>query len=774
MIGPCFSDINFLTKNGTDTSSGKVNILLQGFISRELVDDFALVSDMAYVAQNAGRIARALVEIAVSRKWANVTATLIGISKAIESRRWPYEHPLRQMNLKSDTSYALEKWADDLSVAELAGSESATLGQLVHLNEAHGQAIIKAAKQFPTLDIRYVLRPIAVDILRISLEVIRKFDWNAKLHTGGEPFWLWVENEAGSDILQISQLLFHQNTTALQIDFSILVDEGDLPQYVTVKAISDRWSGSEETVRIALDELIMPLPPQANTKVISLPFLNLGDIGGPQLFKEVWSPSIRILNTLQTQAFWNVVYSRHNSLLCAPGGSGKSTLGHMCVWYYDSFGIVQRYSNQHHRWHILQDILNPTWILIIVPTKIAALDVLADLDHGSRVTQIPVQLISDSRWLFSQITRRAIRVVPADILLRAFSKHLPEFRGLSLVLCDVLERLDPAYELALSLLRLVKQSSSTRFVGISTSLNDHGDMAKWFGVRGSAITSFGPKDHDQSLTISLQSFSTPYSSSLFKSMAKPTFRAIRGAAPESSALVFVPSRGHARSIAQDLITQCTLELETARGYAPTVIPDETLQAYSKRFDDASLKDFVTKGVGFFYAGLEKQDRALMLEMFAEGMIRVLIVPRSSCWTIPIRATLVIVMGTQYAQVEEGVSRQIKDYTLLEIARMKSRAVQQTGHGHFHLFCPAEAFETYSRFLDEGLPLESRLHESLILREWVKSFFPGRPDKQQLMDVLSFTYLAQRLVGNPFYYGFRSRNLEENLSRFVDKLVEDVE
>ena len=294
---------------------------------------------MAYVAQNAGRIARALIEVAVSRKWAGVTATLIGISKAIETRLWPYEHPLRQMNLKVDTLHALEKWADDLSISDLAGSEPATLGELVHLNEAHGQAIIRAAQQFPTLEIRHVLRPIAVDVLRISLEVIRTFDWNAKLHISGEPFWLWVEDEIGSDILQISQLMFHQNTIALQIDFSILIDDGNPPEYVTVRAISDRWGGSEESVRIALDGLIMPLPPHDNTKVISLPFLNPHDIEAPQLFKEIFSPSFRIFNTLQTQAFWNVVCSHHNSLLCAPGGSGRSTLGHMCAWYCDSIDM---------------------------------------------------------------------------------------------------------------------------------------------------------------------------------------------------------------------------------------------------------------------------------------------------------------------------------------------------------------------------------------------------------------------------------------------------
>lgn len=72
-------------KGGTDSSDGKANVLLQTYICKAPVDDFALISDMEYVAKNAARIARALVEIAVSRKWSQATASLLSICKAIES-----------------------------------------------------------------------------------------------------------------------------------------------------------------------------------------------------------------------------------------------------------------------------------------------------------------------------------------------------------------------------------------------------------------------------------------------------------------------------------------------------------------------------------------------------------------------------------------------------------------------------------------------------------------------------------------------------------------
>ncbi len=51
---------------------GKVNILLQSFISRAYLEDFGLMSDSSYIAQNAPRILRALFEITLRRNWGPV------------------------------------------------------------------------------------------------------------------------------------------------------------------------------------------------------------------------------------------------------------------------------------------------------------------------------------------------------------------------------------------------------------------------------------------------------------------------------------------------------------------------------------------------------------------------------------------------------------------------------------------------------------------------------------------------------------------------------
>lgn len=70
----------------SDTAHAKTNILLQGWISRASLEEFGLVSDSAYVAQNATRICRALFKIALNRRWGNLCQVLLSLCKSVEKR----------------------------------------------------------------------------------------------------------------------------------------------------------------------------------------------------------------------------------------------------------------------------------------------------------------------------------------------------------------------------------------------------------------------------------------------------------------------------------------------------------------------------------------------------------------------------------------------------------------------------------------------------------------------------------------------------------------
>jgi len=83
-------------KGGPENQNGKINILLQAFISQAQLENFALVSDTAYIAQNAARLFRGMFEFALKKGWPLVAQKLLTICKMVDRRLWSDYHPLRQ------------------------------------------------------------------------------------------------------------------------------------------------------------------------------------------------------------------------------------------------------------------------------------------------------------------------------------------------------------------------------------------------------------------------------------------------------------------------------------------------------------------------------------------------------------------------------------------------------------------------------------------------------------------------------------------------------
>ena len=84
-------------KGGVENKIGKVNVLLQAYISRARVDSFSLTADLSYISQSAGRIFRALFELCLRRGWCSVADLLLAYCIAVERRLWPHASPLRQV-----------------------------------------------------------------------------------------------------------------------------------------------------------------------------------------------------------------------------------------------------------------------------------------------------------------------------------------------------------------------------------------------------------------------------------------------------------------------------------------------------------------------------------------------------------------------------------------------------------------------------------------------------------------------------------------------------
>lgn len=255
----------------------------------------------------------------------------MAMSKAVESRMWPFDHPLRQSGLSQNLLHNLEQWADDLSVYDLAARSAAELGQLIHLNEGQGAALLRAAREFPAAKITCALRPLNSSLLKISVRIERAFVWSNKNHGSSEPFYIWVESHDGIDILQLAHLSFRPMTQHLTTDFIVAIQSTSLPPYLTIRFVSDKWLGAEEEIVVKLDTLVMPTSDIVLTSTLDLPFLGFRALRNPAL-ERLYLSRHHGMNRLQTQCFFTIYNTWDNVLLSAPTSGGKSFLAQLSIW----------------------------------------------------------------------------------------------------------------------------------------------------------------------------------------------------------------------------------------------------------------------------------------------------------------------------------------------------------------------------------------------------------------------------------------------------------
>lgn len=243
---------------------------------------------------------------------------------------WPFSNPLGQFDLSTDLMLNIERWADDLSINEIALMSDVDFGALIHQNERLGGFATRAARQMPSLKVSHSLQPLTHDLLRIRLQLTRQFEWSEKQHGTAEAFWVWIEDDESSAILQLSRVLIRPNTTTIEQTFVVPISSAPLALHARI--VSDRWMGAEDAHIIPLEHLIMPAAPQPHLPLLELPLLSPQDAFSDSTLRDFYFSESPAFDPIQTQAFHTLYHSSNNVLLCASQASCRGSLIEMAIW----------------------------------------------------------------------------------------------------------------------------------------------------------------------------------------------------------------------------------------------------------------------------------------------------------------------------------------------------------------------------------------------------------------------------------------------------------
>ncbi|KAG0745424.1 hypothetical protein G6F62_005146 [Rhizopus arrhizus] len=731
----CACDI----KGGPEDTQGKVNILLQSYISNAYIDDFALVSDCAYVAQNAGRIARALFEIALNRQWGPTASVLLEINKAVEKRMWTFQHPLRQMGLSKEVIYKLENRTHEVSVEEMREMKPQELADLVHHSQQMGMTLSKCVDQFPMLLLEATMRPLTRHVLQIDLTITPDFVWNDRAHGSVEPWYIWAEDAESEEICYSEYILMYKKQLGEPVKVSFTVPLVDpVPSEIYLRAVSDRWLGAETVLSLSLENLILPELDPSHRELLPLQPLPIKALRNPELEDLFYSQQMTHFNPIQTQLFHTLYHTSHHVLLGAPAGAGKIIAAEIALWA--AF-------RDHPDSKVVYLASKRGWIKE------------RSTDWSDRFTN--KKLIELGPHLSPE------KIKAADIILTT-----PEWWSewgelvvdhVSLVIVDEIHLVneDSALEMTVSSLKHTNLQHPFRILALSVPLANAVDVANWLGVsKTTGLYNFRPTAHP--LEIYIDGFPGKHYSPRMAMMNKPTYAAIKAHAPTQPVMVFTASRRQIKLTALDLIAYCGMEDNPRQWLDMT---DDELEMLGIR--DEFLRMTLAFGIGLYHAALKESDRKAVYELYMNGKIQILLVTSDMAWNMNRRLTahLVVIKGTEFYDSKE---ERYLDYPITDLLAMTGRATEM---GVVRVLVQESKKGFYQTFLREPLPVESSLYESL-LDPVKKEIAAGRiKTKQDGVDYLSWTLMYRRLGQNPSYYGLENDKVDKYLSQLVNEVTE---
>ena len=642
-------------KEGIEEPQAKINVLLQAYISRLRLDGLALMADLVYVTQSAGRILRAMFEIALKKGWASVAKTALDLCKMAERRMWPTMTPLRQFPAcPRDVLQKAERM--DVAWASYFDLDPPRMGELLGMPKA-GRAVCDLVARFPRLEVQAQVQPMTRSMLRVELTITPAFVWDVAVHGTAESFWVVVEDCDGEEILFHDRFLLRQayaeaETGEHLVEFTVAISEPMPPNYF-ISVLSDRWMHSETRLAVSFQKLILPerFPPHT-------PLLDLQPLPVAALKDEAYValyPDWRRFNKIQTQVFNTLFTTDDNVFVGAPTGAGKTVCAEFALLRHWQRGEKGR-------------------AVYIAPFQELVDQRLADwqrrlagLGGGKTLAKLTGETSADLKVLERS---DVVLATPGqwDVLSRQWQRR-KNVQTVRLFIADELHLLGGqgghVYEVIVSRMHYIalQTENRMRIVGLSVPLANARDVGEWLGAGKHTIYNFSPHSRPVPLELHVQAFSVPHFPSLMLAMAKPVYQAIVQMSPDKPALVFVPSRKQARASAVDLLAACVADDDEDRFlHAPL----EELSPLLERVSERSLRESLSHGIGYYHEALTPTDRRIVHNLFVTGRVQVVLASRDVCWELDFAAHLVIVMGTQFF---EGREHRYVDYPLSEVLQM---------------------------------------------------------------------------------------------------------
>lgn len=555
-----------------------------------------------------------------------------------------------------------------------------------------------------------------------------------------------------------------QTTLPPLIDLeSLKFDEGAKLMTVTKVALP---KGSYKKVNPHYEEIHIPAPerPEINYDLVSITSL-------PAWAQEAFpSAETETLNAIQSKVFPATFHDDINLLLCAPTGGGKTNVAMLSILRVISSLInpeTKKLKNKNFK------------IVYLAPLKALVQEQVREFQRRLAYLDIKVEeLTGDSNLSKYQISQTQILVSTPekwDVITRKAADTSSFIRLVRLIIIDEVHLLhDQRGPVIESIVARSLQSevipSRPRIVGLSATLPNYEDVAKFLQVPPKGLFYFDSAYRPCPLSQEFCGVTEKNSVKRIQAANEACYdKTLQSVTDNHQVIIFVHSRKETARLAKYLVEKFNESGNSESLRKSDAGSKQVLSTEAENIQDPHLRLVLKYGIGLHHAGLSRSDRSLAEDLFADGVLQVLVSTATLAWGVNLPAHTVIIKGTDVYSPEKSTWDKLSPQDLLQMLGRAGRPRYDT-HGEGIIITNQTDVQYYLAVLNQQLPIESQFISMLVDNLNAEIVSGNIKCRQDAVNWLSYTYLYVRMLVSPQLYKVPNDENDESLIVYRETLV----
>ncbi|SGZ50263.1 CIC11C00000000239 [Sungouiella intermedia] len=445
------------------------------------------------------------------------------------------------------------------------------------------------------------------------------------------------------------------------------------------------------------------------------------------------------LNRIQSKVFPSAFLSDSNILLCAPTGAGKTNVAMLTI-----LRMLGNYRDDKSGKFDLKSFK----AVYVAPLKALVSEQMREFQR--RLTAQFGVVVNELTGDLSLSQKEIMETQKWDVVTRKATEE--SFTSLVKVLIiDEIHLLhDERGPVLESIIVRAKRQPETRLIGLSATLPNYQDVARFLGVdieKGLFYFDalYRPCPLEQQYIGIKEKKAIKKVAAMNEACYEKLEECIKN---RHQLIIFVHSRKDTVKTAKWLRDKAgENELGVHRSGAGT---SEILRQEAENSSNKNLSEILPSGFGIHHAGLNKSDRSVVEDLFAQGHIQVLVSTATLAWGVNLPAHTVIIKGTDTYNPEKGAWVQLSPQDILQMLGRAGRP-RYDSSGEGVIITAQEELQYYLAILNQQLPIESQLMSRLADNLNAEVVLGSVTSREDAIEWLGQTYLYIRMLSAPKLY-----------------------